>query len=54
MLKLERPKLWEIILLLSLQYALCFYFNLIASMFEMVLVETNSDTHYRLLDAGHN
>ena len=54
MLKLERPKLWEIILLLSLQYALCFYFNSIASMFEMVLVETNSDTPYRLLDAGHN
>ena len=52
MMKLERPKLWEIILLLSLQYALCFYFNSIASLFEMVLVETNSDTHYRLLDAG--
>ena len=37
-------------------FAVCitFYFNLIATMFEMVLVETNSNTHYRLLDAGHN
>ena len=52
--EVRETKLWEIILLLSLQYALCFYFNSIASMFEMVLVETNFDTHYRLLDARYN